>query len=395
MTIDFDLDEPEEQNDDTEVESENRPARRRSSLRSILLLLISLVILCVVCFILIRNFGGNVVGVLPIPGAPTNTPVVAPPTAPATEEVVGEEPPQEPAEPAPEATEPAEEEPAPGPEVETPVAEEPSEQPTATLPTATAAPAPGPTSTAAPEEGAAPTVIVTVENCGDNTPPTADANGPYTAMMGKGQAVVVFDGSGSTDSDGTIGSYEWDFGDGSDPESGQSVTHGYTSPGGYVATLKVTDNCGAMAEVSVDVTITGPTPPSDNGGTDDDDTSTPTPTAAAPASASMGFCYRVRYGDTLSGIAYYYGLSLRTLAAVNAVPLNYFVIAGQGLFIPMGEIGTGPNVYQVQAGDTLNSIAYHCGLTVATLADINGLTTDANLSPGDLVIIPPWSQVYP
>jgi PKD repeat protein len=44
-----------------------------------------------------------------------------------------------------------------------------------------------------------------------NQPPTADPNGPYTANAGE---VITFDGSGSSDPDGTIVSYDWDFGDG-------------------------------------------------------------------------------------------------------------------------------------------------------------------------------------
>jgi PKD repeat protein len=80
-------------------------------------------------------------------------------------------------------------------------------------------------------------------------------------MMGKGQAVVIFDGSGSTDPDGTIVSYEWEFGDGSSLGSGESVTHGYTSTGSFVVTLTVTDNCDDTAQDTADVTIVGPTPP--------------------------------------------------------------------------------------------------------------------------------------
>jgi PKD repeat protein len=66
-----------------------------------------------------------------------------------------------------------------------------------------------------------------------------------------------FDASGSQDPDGTIVSYDWDFGDGSAHGSGQSVTHPY-APGTYTVTLTVTDNNGATATASRSVTATAP-----------------------------------------------------------------------------------------------------------------------------------------
>ena len=54
------------------------------------------------------------------------------------------------------------------------------------------------------------TALVTITVNAVNDPPVADPNGPYTGTVG---SVVSFDGSGSFDVDGTIVSYEWDFGD--------------------------------------------------------------------------------------------------------------------------------------------------------------------------------------
>jgi PKD domain-containing protein/all-beta uncharacterized protein/beta-propeller repeat-containing protein/S-layer family protein len=66
----------------------------------------------------------------------------------------------------------------------------------------------------------------------------------YGPLSGDFPLDVTFDGSASTDSDGgTIVSYAWDFGDGS-TGIGAVVTHTYTQPGLYYATLKVTDNEG-------------------------------------------------------------------------------------------------------------------------------------------------------
>jgi LysM repeat protein len=238
-------------------------------------------------------------------------------------------------------------------------------------------------------------VIVTVELCEDNLPPQADANGPYDAMRGKGQAVVEFDGSNSSDQDGEIIRYEWDFGDGSDPETGEQVTHGYASTGQYEARLTVTDNCGDTDEDTAEVNIVGPTPPANEtpvAGTPEAGTpeaGAPQPPAGA-ADGTVGWCYRVQYGDTMTGIAQRFGVALRDLAFVNGVNMNYFVIAGQGLFVPTGEITAGPNVYEVQAGDTLNGVAYQCGLTTVSLASTNGLNLNDGLTPGQVIMIPPW-----
>lgn len=74
-----------------------------------------------------------------------------------------------------------------------------------------------------------------------NVPPTADASGPYSGTVG---IAVMFGGSGSFDSDGSIVSYMWDFGDGS---TGSEVMpmHTNSAAGTYTVTLTVTDDAGA------------------------------------------------------------------------------------------------------------------------------------------------------
>ena len=82
-----------------------------------------------------------------------------------------------------------------------------------------------------------------------NVPPVAAFTSHATNLE------VDFDGTGSKDSDGSIVSYAWTFGDNA-TSAAESPTHTYTSAGTYTVTLTVTDNGGATDEVSKDITVT-------------------------------------------------------------------------------------------------------------------------------------------
>ena len=69
---------------------------------------------------------------------------------------------------------------------------------------------------------------------------------------------VSFDASTASDSDGTIASYLWDFGDGTPDASGVMVSHTYTSPGDYTVTLTVTDDRGDTGVVQQTVSFVAP-----------------------------------------------------------------------------------------------------------------------------------------
>jgi len=91
---------------------------------------------------------------------------------------------------------------------------------------------------------------VTVSS-GANNPPTASFTSSCTDLS------CSFDGSASSDSDGTIVSYAWDFGDGS-TASGVTTSHGYAAGGTFSVTLTVTDDGGAMGSTTQNVTVTAP-----------------------------------------------------------------------------------------------------------------------------------------
>ena len=87
-----------------------------------------------------------------------------------------------------------------------------------------------------------------------NQPPDVVATvTTFEAVVGE---EITFDASASTDSDGTIVSYQWEFGDGNG--SNEAVaTHAYSSPGSYTAIVIVTDDDGDTAGASGEITVTG------------------------------------------------------------------------------------------------------------------------------------------
>ena len=87
-------------------------------------------------------------------------------------------------------------------------------------------------------------------------PPIADAGADVS--VGQGQS-VSFSGLTSTDQDGVIVAYAWDFGDGASADTA-SVTHDYALPGVYTATLTVTDDDGKTGVDTVQVTVANRTP---------------------------------------------------------------------------------------------------------------------------------------
>jgi len=85
-----------------------------------------------------------------------------------------------------------------------------------------------------------------------NSPPSASFS--YTPLNPVENETITFDASSSSDSDGTIVSYQWDFGDG-EMAAGSKVEHTYTSQGKYKVTLTVTDNDGAQKSTYKYITV--------------------------------------------------------------------------------------------------------------------------------------------
>jgi hypothetical protein len=104
-----------------------------------------------------------------------------------------------------------------------------------------------------------------VEIISTNLPPTENFTySPEKCIVNKD---ITFDASSSTDSDGSITSFEWDFGDGAISQS-KIVIHRFLKTGSYNVMLTVTDNEGESGSITKKITVVQevippPPPPSE------------------------------------------------------------------------------------------------------------------------------------
>jgi PKD repeat protein len=106
--------------------------------------------------------------------------------------------------------------------------------------------------------GSFPVTLTTTDNRGAtgrriqtvtiNSPPVASFTPACSALT------CAFDARGSSDIDGTIVSYAWNFGDGT-TGSGPAPSHTYAAGGSYPVSLLITDNVGATASQTATVTV--------------------------------------------------------------------------------------------------------------------------------------------
>lgn len=161
----------------------------------------------------------------------------------------------------------------------------------------------------------------------------------------------------------------------------------------------------------------------------------PTPAVAVPATATSvprptntpapigpefpgRIIHTVRRGDTVAELAVLYGSTVQAIIAANGLNENALIFVGQGLTIPVrlaapataapsataqvivvtatpvpGQPTTPPpaagtTTYVVQPGDTLRRIAIRYNTTVATLAQLNGITNINYIQVGQRLQIP-------
>jgi len=103
--------------------------------------------------------------------------------------------------------------------------------------------------------------------------------------------------------------------------------------------------------------------------------------------------HKVERGDSLSGIAARYGTSVSELVAINNLRSRHRIRVGQTLNLPyrgrasMATIPEGVDIYVVQTGDTVGTIAKRAGVDQRQLLALNSLSNKNRIYPGqDLVL---------
>ena len=97
----------------------------------------------------------------------------------------------------------------------------------------------------------------------------------------------------------------------------------------------------------------------------------------------------VRQGETLRSIASMYGVTWEAIAAANGIVNENYIWVGQRLVIPGGSTSeTGGQLYVVQSGDTLSSIAAEFGTTEWAIANANNLPNVNMIYVGQTLRIP-------
>ncbi|MBM7116429.1 LysM peptidoglycan-binding domain-containing protein [Archangium primigenium] len=109
--------------------------------------------------------------------------------------------------------------------------------------------------------------------------------------------------------------------------------------------------------------------------------------------------YKVRSGDTLSGIAARNNTTVDALAKANGIKNPDRLTAGQTLKMPDGfdasKGGKSGGAYTVRSGDTLSGIAQRNNTTVAALAQANGIKNTNKISVGQQLKMPGASSFEP
>lgn len=134
--------------------------------------------------------------------------------------------------------------------------------------------------------------------------------------------------------------------------------------------LTLSDGSALMAATGPD----GSSPSSDQADTSSDSSS----------GAGQISVYTVKDGDTITGIASQFGVSVNTILWANDLTIHSPIKPGMTLdILPVSGVE-----HKVQKGETLNSIGTKYHASASEIATFNGLDASASISVGDTLIIP-------
>jgi LysM repeat protein len=106
-----------------------------------------------------------------------------------------------------------------------------------------------------------------------------------------------------------------------------------------------------------------------------------------PAAPAAGFKHTVSAGDTLSYIAELYGVTVAAIVELNGIVDPDIILPGQSLEVPSAGQPR-PMVYEVQGGDTLSGIAERFAVSVTALQLANSLEDADIIYVGQVLQIP-------
>lgn len=114
-----------------------------------------------------------------------------------------------------------------------------------------------------------------------------------------------------------------------------------------------------------------------------------------PTAASVPSSYKVKRGDTVSGIAARFGLRTADVLALNGLSWRSVIYPGQVLKLKAKPAATAPaspvaasGTYAVRSGDTVSGVAQRHGVSVAAVLKANRLSWSSIIYPGQKLVIP-------
>ena len=201
----------------------------------------------------------------------------------------------------------------------------------------------------------------------DTTPPRPENKPPIAAMefaptFGEVPLTVHFSAATSTDPDGQIVSYVWNFGDGAQG-NGIFAEHEYTKKGSFVVTLTVTDDKGASSSTKATVFVIEPPapPPPSSGRTDKIENDLIVYTRTVPDTLGSNQTFTVTVVVTAK-------TALRALVVSETLPSGLQLVSGN---LRAAQLGLNANQklefsYEIKAGSASGTFAISGQATPAT-----------------------------